>query len=149
MNVNTKVGFTGARSGMTDEQARRVAHLLLEAQKVNPGPWEFHHGACIGADERAAMAAGNLGYMLIEYPSNLPHARTRLVSHETHTPKPPLERNHDIVDACHFLIAAPSGPSEVLRSGTWATVRYAREAGKRIVLVYPDGSFEVEKGGGK
>ena len=29
---------------------------------------------------------------------------------------------------------------ERLRSGTWATVRYARKKGRRVIVVRPDGS---------
>ncbi len=51
-----------------------------------------------------------------------------------HDAEPPLVRNHKIVDGCDFLIAAPHGP-EILRSGTWATIRYARKTSKRNLLV--------------
>jgi hypothetical protein len=36
------------------------------------------------------------------------------------------------------LIATPSTDDEQLRSGTWATVRYARKAKKRIKLIFPN-----------
>ena len=48
-----------------------------------------------------------------------------------------------LVDACEVLLATPKGP-EKLRSGTWATVRYARKVGKRIVIIEPDGK-QVEQ----
>ena len=42
-------------------------------------------------------------------------------------PKPPLDRNRDIVTfGRDLLIAAPLQDFEVLRSGTWATVRFAK-----------------------
>jgi hypothetical protein len=53
-----------------------------------------------------------------------------------------LDRNHAIVDAVHALIAAPKGSKEERRSGTWATVRYARKDRKPIDLVTPDGRVE-------
>lgn len=55
-----------------------------------------------------------------------------------------LARNHDIVDAAGLLIAAPSGPAEKRRSGTWATVRHARKQGTRIWIVLPSGEIAVE-----
>jgi predicted Rossmann fold nucleotide-binding protein DprA/Smf involved in DNA uptake len=57
-----------------------------------------------------------------------------------HTPKAPLDRNRDIVDAAAVLIAAPKEMTETLRSGTWATVRYARKQGKQVWIVWPDGT---------
>lgn len=47
--------------------------------------------------------------------------------------KPYLERNKDIAnEGIDGLIAAPSGWVEELRSGTWATVRYARKLKRTI-----------------
>jgi predicted Rossmann fold nucleotide-binding protein DprA/Smf involved in DNA uptake len=37
------------------------------------------------------------------------------------------------------MIATPHSYVEIGRSGTWATVRYARKAGKPIYLILPDG----------
>lgn len=51
--------------------------------------------------------------------------------------KPPLKRNYDIVDACDILLAAPRTLTEELRSGTWATIRYARKTGKKYLILAP------------
>jgi hypothetical protein len=51
--------------------------------------------------------------------------------------KPYLARNRDIVNESDRLITLPKGP-ETLRSGTWATVRYAVEAGKPVRIYYPN-----------
>jgi predicted Rossmann fold nucleotide-binding protein DprA/Smf involved in DNA uptake len=42
------------------------------------------------------------------------------------------------VNETGVLVAMPDGPEE-LRSGTWATVRYARKQGKDGRIIYPDG----------
>lgn len=47
----------------------------------------------------------------------------------------PLNRNDEMVKRCEGLCVFPLQP-EYLRSGTWATVRRARKAG-RTVRVYP------------
>lgn len=54
-------------------------------------------------------------------------------------PRPYIERNHDIVDACDVLVAIPGTEEQGLRSGTWATMRYAHKQGKRIEAVLPSG----------
>lgn len=61
------------------------------------------------------------------------------------TPRPPLERNRTIVDTTDFMIGTPGEGSEVLRSGAWSTLRYARRCGKKIVIVFPDGSVRIRK----
>lgn len=106
---------------------------------------EVHHGDCQGSDsdfhdiiERMAM-----GITIYIHPSNDATYRAFRGEGEFDTivlpPKPPLIRNHDIVDVSNFIIATPAGP-EIQRSGTWATVRYARSKHKPIVIVMPDGS---------
>ena len=63
---------------------------------------------------------------------------------EIRTPKPYLERNQDIADETGILLACPSGFKEVLRSGTWATIR----RGKIVAIIFPDGSVETRNKGG-
>lgn len=135
-----KVGFTGTREGMTPQQKdafrSRVTH-----------PTEFHHGCCVGADEDAAQIVYGLACPRVV---GHPPTRTALVSeyalgfnHENYDPMPYLDRNRRIVDACEVLVACPKGPEE-MRSGTWATVRYARKQGKQIVIIWPDGEVTTE-----
>jgi hypothetical protein len=53
--------------------------------------------------------------------------------------KPPLERNEDIVDfGRDLLIAAPLQMVEVVRSGTWHTVRYARKKKVTVEILWRD-----------
>ena len=49
-----------------------------------------------------------------------------------------LNRNHNIVDASEILIACPAQTEEVIRSGTWATIRYARKNNKIIRFIGPE-----------
>ncbi len=140
-----KVGFTGTREGMADAQFVQFRQWFSAS-----GASEFHHGACVGADSDAVEVihdSHRKRVRITAHPSNIPQAtatdaidRSELVL----DPKPPLDRNRDIVDACEVLIACPKGPEE-LRSGTWATVRWARKQGKRIVIVWPDGEVTEER----
>lgn len=130
------IGFTGTRQGMNARQCDMLANLLVELIDQH-GPLELHHGCAVGADTQAHFLA-----------SSMPHIKT--VGHPC-KPVPkgygcdlllptraPLVRNHDIVDATQLLIAAPSGARELLRSGTWATVRYARTLGRCRYMLLPD-----------
>jgi hypothetical protein len=138
----TRVGFTGSREGMSDRQAEAVAALL--------GRWEVesaHHGCCVGADTEFAAIASRNGCHVVGYPSNLVGLTSKaavLLCHELRPPKPPLYRNWDIVNATDVLIATPRTAAEELRSGTWATVRYARKVGRPVHVVMPDGTLLSE-----
>lgn len=48
-------------------------------------------------------------------------------------------RNDLLVAECDVLIAVPETAEEVMRSGTWATVRRARDAGREVRLRPRDG----------
>jgi len=126
-----KVGFTGTRKGMTPVQLLRVGHLLDGLR-----PQEVHHGDCIGADKQFNDMVYKRIRCLIHPPENdkyRAHCKGSLV----YPAKPYIDRNHDIVDETDMLIAAPAQPNPIVRSGTWSTVRYARQRGKFVILVKP------------
>ena len=50
-----KVGFTGTRHGMTLGQRSAFAHWAFFQRARDTPMTEFHHGACLGADEHAAV----------------------------------------------------------------------------------------------
>lgn len=111
------LGFTGTRKGMSERQRRALKSLLRDRRYIS-----LHHGGAIGADvEAAALARLTRGpdFPIICHPAG----------------SDPLGRNRRIVAACDVLVAAPDSNIEQLRSGTWATVRYGRQAGRRIILL--------------
>lgn len=117
-----RIGFTGTRKGMSAHQQRLFEWLLraLAPGRLSGGEREFHHGAAYGADTQAALIAARFdGVRIVPHPAG----------------KDPLKRNREIVAQCDLLIAAPHTDVEVLRSGTWYTVRRAREAGKPYVVL--------------
>ena len=133
-----RLGFTGTQRGTTPDQIFRYLELLVALK-----PSEMHHGDCIGADDDAwsytliagAAGAGSISTHCHPPTNNTKRAYTK--NDVTYPPRPYLERNHDIVDACDVLVAAPGEREEQLRSGTWATVRYARKQGKVVYIIYP------------
>jgi hypothetical protein len=83
------------------------------------------------------------------HPGNLPQWRANCAlagPGSLWPPKPPLERNGDIVAECDFLIAAPAEDRDQVRSGTWATIREARRQGRPVVLVLPNGTAQGSTG---
>lgn len=132
-------GFTGTQAGMSKEQ--RVAFVTL-IKKLKPK--EFRHGDCVGADSEAhdlVRATLQPCPILIHPPENTSKRAYKLGDHEFRF-KSYLARNHDIVDHSEYLIATPYTSTEELRSGTWATVRYARKTGKKVYLILPNGKIE-------
>lgn len=132
-----KVGFTGTRQGMTE--AQRIcfgAALVLLTEERD----EFHHGDCIGADAEAHRLATEFGYKAIIHPPIIGSKRAFCNAPVVLQAKPYLERNHDIVDAVDFMFATPGEINEQLRSGTWATIRYARKKQKKLMIIGPDGN---------
>ncbi|HET8688494.1 MAG TPA: hypothetical protein VFM18_17925 [Methanosarcina sp.] len=106
---------------------------------------EFHHGCCIGADSEAHhIAVVNRCHLVFHPPINQSKANLSLICDEERPAKEYLDRNHDIVNETDWMIACPKSQTEELRSGTWATVRYARKQKKQIVIIYPDGSVILE-----
>ncbi len=138
-----RVGFTGTRDGMTDQQRRSFI-----AWAKGCGATEFHHGCCLGADEDAFdvfTSADDLGFSRPRTVAHPPKNRAmicslaEMLSDEKKEPLEYLTRNRLIVLACDVLAACPKGMAEELRSGTWSTIRFARSQGTPVVMFWPNG----------
>jgi len=136
-----KIGFTGTQQGMTPWQKLHV-EMILKKAKEDFQEIEFHHGDCVGADSDAHDEARKVGADIVIHPPENDSKRAFRGSKNIRQPKPYLSRNHDIVDETEFLIATPKEKKEVLRSGTWATVRYAKKLDKRGIIIY-NGGYEM------
>lgn len=132
----TKVGFTGTQKGMTRKQLEMVAQLVVTIEGS-----EFHHGDCKGADAEAAGLAQSAGYRIMGHPPESNAKRAFFNSDEEASPLPYIDRNHVIVDETEILIATPKSEFEERRSGTWATIRYARIKSRKVIIVKPDGEL--------
>lgn len=120
------IGFTGTKDGMTDLQKSLLGMFLdvmRDAGKVGL-PVAFHHGFCDGADKEAEVIAIAFGFS--------PSLITRWLPESYRTP---LERDKAMVHQLDMLIAAPGQDNEILRSGTWSTVRYGRDKGIPIIML--------------
>jgi hypothetical protein len=142
------VGFTGSRKGMADKQFEIFQELLNEIILREPQSI-FSHGQCIGADSEATSLAYDLGFRVIAHPGFSPknpsykgYRGSFNNNHETHPEKPFLIRDHDIVDSSDILVATPKQQKEILRSGTWATIRYGQKT-KMVIIIFPDGITNV------
>jgi hypothetical protein len=134
-----RIGFTGTRLGMTAAQRKRFLDLFGDVEG------ELHHGDAVGADAAAHGLALELGLSVIIHPPEIDSQRAWCEDASfVHEPRPYLVRNRDIVRDTDCLVAAPAGRAEELRSGTWATVRFARRLRRPIWIIYPNGTYVTE-----
>ena len=135
------VGFTASQSGVTSTQLQQLSEAFTTLRFK-----EFHHGDCIGGD--------CLAHALVRYfkphtkihihPCNIDSKRAYCYPDRIYDVKRPLVRNQDIVDVCDVLLACPAQPEEILRSGTWSTIRrgwqkFGKDSG-RVIILYPHGT---------
>jgi len=136
-----RLGFTGTREEPTQAQIDWLTEFFRQEK-----PTELHHGACVGSDWAAhRVAAGNFAIVvhppiderLMVRASKLMIYRDVLIL----PPAPYLERNRHIVDNTDRLVAFSRAGDDMntMKSGTWATVRYAKSQGKPVDVIYPDG----------
>jgi hypothetical protein len=134
------LSFTGTRKGMNEVQKELFQQLVDE---INPKV--FVHGDCDGADEDAHNIIVSKGNIEIhKRPCTFDNQRA-FTKEGTCVAEPEyaLDRNKKIVDDGEILIATPGENKEVLRSGTWSTIRYASKTNKPVVIIYPNGKVEL------
>ena len=133
------VSFTGTRQGMTVYQIRSFVHLMYEY-----GMQTLIHGDCVGADADAHVVAMNQRIVVLKRPCNIERQRAFTDGGQVIAePEPPLIRNKKIVDDGEQLIACPATHQEEQRSGTWATIRYAKRNHKPVTIIWPDGTTSL------
>jgi hypothetical protein len=129
------LGFTGTRSGGTDAQMKGVRRLIGKLW-----PRHVHHGDCIGGDAQFHRICRELHVPnIIVHPPSRTEYRAYCHGDVERKPKSYLRRNKDIVTESEWLIVCPRTADEQLRSGTWATYRYAKSLAKNIIVIDPDG----------
>lgn len=153
--MNVGVTATADEGGLTRVQLLVLRqHLVDLAAAFARDEWLWLlHGCCTGGDEQLARAARQFGYRLHGFPGRglLDPQRSLILNDRLEpvpsTKTPELTRNRNIVAAADILLVGPSGFTEKRRSGTWATYRYALAAGLPLVIVYPDGTQNMEFAG--
>jgi len=140
MKLNTiKIGFTGTREGMNDIQKTKTLDIL---NKYVNYIIEIHHGDCIGADTdfhnicEDFRKKTNVNLTIVIHPPNNKGARAFNKADILLEEKQYLDRNTDIVMMSDIIIGCPHNVNdEILRSGTWSTIRKARKM-KKILHVF-------------
>jgi hypothetical protein len=129
--MNTIVGFTGSRHGMTEQQRHKVRKIMTKYDVK-----EAHHGDCVGADAEFHDLCVSLGIKIVVHPpSNSSLRAYKDTGSVTVLPtKSYQERNRDIVTSTEFLIACPETETRQPHSGTWYTISHAQLHYKKIFI---------------
>jgi hypothetical protein len=135
------VGVTGTKDGSNHLQIANLKRVLKSIDIL-------HHGDCKGADAEAWWIAKVLynKYTVCHPPIK---DKTRAFTKPNDEVRPQYDyitRDHHIVDESQYLIGVSKGMEEIVRSGTWTTIRYARKKGRPILILFPDGSARFESG---
>lgn len=135
------IGITGTRLGLTEKAKEQ---MLLYLQQNNHKINKIHHGDCVGVDKEIHEIIENkYNYIniYIHPPSNnkfRAYCQSNFIKKEYGY----IKRNHNIVNESDILIAFPPTQKEILRSGTWSTIRYAIENNKSTYIIYPNGEIQ-------
>jgi len=125
-----KIGFTGNRYGLRQEQKTQIEALLDKYNHIT-----VSHGDCVGSDTDFHLLCMRYKRVHPEktvkihiYPPDNPRLRGFNKGDVVMAEKPYLQRNIDIIKNCSLLIACPVDKNkEEQRSGTWSTIRQARK----------------------
>lgn len=146
------LAVTGSRHTLLLPQKVAAARLMEEAVREERFT-HLHMGDCSGGDEFLTIMWARYKdpfKSVIVHPPEDPKLRIYWPSFlAIRDPKPYLERNLDMVTDSECLIAAPGQMSESLRSGTWSTIRYARQKKIPIYIIQPTGHIITEMPNGE
>lgn len=158
------IGFTGTSDGLTEPQKTTLFEIMtmlnvvLSSTKEPYGekPIRGIHGDCIGGDATFHASCMTLEIPVGIYPGHdaekksPKRARCDMmecssfgVCIDVARSAPYLERNDLIAQMSDLLLVCPKERDEQQRSGTWVTYRYAKKHGTPVVVVFPEGDFEV------
>lgn len=139
------VGFTATQKGMTRDQRVELTWLLEKLRRAHGDDLEFHHGDCVNGDEQGFKIANGLGIRTVAHPGPYKSKRAFTKSDVVNYPQPYMTRNALIARMCNELIAAPLSDVEQRRSGTWATVRRARDYNRPVTILSRHGGALRER----
>lgn len=136
------LSFTGTRRGMKPAQYERVFFAVKQTAWTRAV-----HGCCHGSDREFHDLTSSLAHDL--FPSNEEQHQWALQNsfggrNVIYPIMPPIERDKKMVDLGNTLIATPGGMQEIVHSGTWTTIRYARRIRRHTIICWPDGTVTEE-----
>jgi hypothetical protein len=139
------VSFTGTSESVKMPQLDRL-NEELRILRDKGFEW-LHHGDCINADADAHRIWQALGGKIWLHPpdNDKKRAYCELQMGDCSEPELPYSiRNQYIVKRGRRLLACPGTMTEITRSGSWSTIRYARKLYRNIKIILPNGQVRME-----
>lgn len=135
------LSITGTRKGLTEAQFDVAKQFIIEDDCIEV----LHEGDCAGVDQQVTLMFQDIApeIWVVCHPAIRVGTRAYGEYDEIREGKGPLIRDQDMVDEGDYLWAFPCS-EEIVRSGTWTTVRMARKKGIPITIIMPDGSVIYE-----
>ena len=133
-----RIAMTGTQKGMNAFQMSEC-WILLHLFR----PKEVHHGGCVGADKNFHDIVRHLPGPSLKvhcHPAwdKVGDQMADCYGDKNYQSLPPLVRNQEMVmQGVDGLWAFPHQERMIVRSGTWATVRYALKADRRVFVITP------------
>lgn len=134
------LGVSGSRTGATLYQLAQARQAL----QMYSNALSLHHGDCLGFDTQMHALARACGIPPHVHPAVEDTWRAHCPGGVRYRPLAYRARNEAIVRACTLLIAAPRTLDATARSGTWMTIRYARQRGTPVLLLAPTSEEEPD-----
>ena len=132
-------GVTDFYSGMADGSDVWLSQIVLEQRRENPALKLHCVLPCEGQADKWSVPAQERYHLILRQADSVVD-----VSHKYYDGCM-IDRNHRLVEAAGWLLAVFNG---VRRSGTGATVNYARRLGREIIVIDPFTlSVSYESGG--
>jgi hypothetical protein len=126
---------------MTVAQLSKVEELLGKLQSLSL--LVVVHGDCLGADANFDEICARLKIPRTIRPCTFENMRAHCEKYGARLvapPKKPMQRNRDIVSEADKLIGCPWNDVPIKKgSGTWATIRFAKQKGIPVHIIGPDG----------
>lgn len=144
-NMRGLLGFTGSRTGLTGSQHEALDTLVT----IEGDTWDVdigQHGDCVGGDAKfhGIIRFRKPEWRIFIHPPNAERYRAFCEGDVEFVELPYLQRNMNLAKTSSILIGCPKTDEEVLRSGTWATIRNARKLGVPVIIIKPSGEIVRE-----
>jgi hypothetical protein len=144
-DVICNLGFTGRKEGITESQIIMITNFVRIINFASA-----IHGDCVGADacfhDIVRKEKPRPKAYIEKYPSLHTDYQANKEADFINEPMKALVRDKIMANKSNIMLATPPTEQEILRSGTWATVRYARASPtiRKVIIIAPNGNFVVE-----
>lgn len=145
-------GFTGSsKEPPTPMAMGTLASLMINEGLMSVDGFYWHFGDCVLSDVIAFEWVTEFFLMIVRtvaHPGHIEAMRAHCKADQIREPMKTIARNARIAYLAHNgLFAMPRNYTEVLHSGTWATIRVAGKLKRRTWIIKPDGSYDYYEAG--